>query len=63
MSPPQGGQYIRLDTVPNNLDLMAGCKLAEMAVNLAGGADLIQFFPALCIAATISWLSWARARL
>jgi hypothetical protein len=47
MSPPQGGQYISLDTVPNNLDLMAGGKLADMAVNLAGGADLIQFFPAL----------------
>jgi len=38
--------HAALDTVPNNLDLMAGRKLAAMAVNLAGRADSLQFFPA-----------------
>lgn len=41
------GAQLSLDTVPDNLDLMGGCKLAEMAANLAGGADPPQFFPAL----------------
>ena len=40
-------RHVTLDTVPNNLDLMAGGgKLADKAVNLAGQADLVQFFPA-----------------
>jgi len=37
---------VTLDTVPNNSDLMAGCKFADTAVNLAGRVDPLQFFPA-----------------
>jgi hypothetical protein len=38
--------HVTLDTVLNNVDLMAGCKLADMGVDLARHADLVQFFPA-----------------